>query len=130
MKIRNLLSAASIGLSALNGLAQGLVDFRNYGPTFATTADRRVYARHTLFETPLVGTNYVAGLWYVAGAGNGLAVEQGGIQALNANPTHASFFPFRAPTTTVPGTWNPGANSFYFLLNGVPEGTSATLQVR
>src|SRR5262245_50488720 len=107
MKIRNLLPAATIGLSALCGWAQGLVDFRNSGPTFATTADRRVYFGGSL----LVGTNYVAGLWYVAGAGNGgQLIGLGGNQALNANTTHASVFPFRAPTTTAPGTWNPGVN--------------------
>src|SRR5262245_39147669 len=122
MKIRNLLPAVAIGLSALNGWAQGRVDFRNNGPTFATVADRRVYAG----GAPLVGTNFFGGLWYVACAGNrGKFNRVGGNQAFNANSAHASLFPFRSPTTTGPWTWNPGVNSFYFVLAGVAEDASA-----
>ena len=136
--MKKLITVAILGLSAIGAWAQGQVDFRNAGPTFATVADRKIYLGAVGSGAGLTGTNYVAGLWYVAGAGNGgQLVGTGGTQALNANTAHASLFSLRIPTTTSPGTWNPGANSFYFVLNGVrgpdpagPGALGATLQVR
>jgi hypothetical protein len=129
--MKKLITVAILGLSAIGAWAQGQVDFRNAGPTFATVADRKIYAAAVGNGLGLTGTNYVAGLWYVSGAGNGgQLVGTGGSQALNANTAHASVFSLRIPTTTSPGTWNPGANSFYFVLNGVGAGAGATLQVR
>jgi hypothetical protein len=101
-------------------LLPGAVDFRNTGVSFPTPADRRVYAPD---HTPLVGTNYLAQLYYLPGANRqdiltvGLAV---------ADPPVA----FRLPTTVVPGTWFTGNRTFYRVLTGVELNQTATLQVR
>jgi hypothetical protein len=109
---------------ALTALSQGTVDFRNGGITFPTVADRLIY-----FDRPggtkVVGTNYGAALWYVPGtSGEALWNFTGGRQA--GDP-----FPFRVPTTSLPGTWLvPLGRSSLLTLEGVPIGATATLQVR
>ena len=117
--MKTLFAATLLGLAAASGWAQGTVDFRNAGPTFATVADRLVYWG----GTKLTGTNYVAGLWFAPGAGNTTIDTTGGTQAGRA-------FNFRQPTTTSPGTWNPGANPFLFTLDGIALDSDVTLQVR
>jgi hypothetical protein len=76
---------------------QGLVDFRNGGITFPTTADRKVYPPFVGNGQGLTGVNYVAGLWYLPGADRGAAIA-------TATQVGRSFN-FRPPTTTVPGAW-------------------------
>jgi hypothetical protein len=101
--------------------AQGLVQFQN-SITFDTPADRLVYDTPGV---PLVGTNYVVGLWYVPGTGHSDL----------ANPTvgtQAGGLGFMRPAgTTLPGTWsNPLSVGNTRVLEGVAPGSFATLQVR
>lgn len=100
------------------------VYFQNYG-TFPTPADRLVY-RDFVGGTKLVGTNFVAGLWYNpgtdAGSVDGRIAPERGLQT-------GALCPFRAPATTLPGTWStlPGPIR---VLDGVGVGETAILQVR
>jgi hypothetical protein len=133
-------AAIILGLATAHSWAQGTVTFQNGGLTFPTVANRYVYAFGPLgpgdvtdSARRLVGTNFCAGLWYVAGADNGNQLSNGrsGVQALNSIATSSSLFNFRASTTSDAnkGTWLPvGGNSF--VLAGVEAGQSATLQVR
>jgi len=106
-----------LSLAAVSSWAQGTVDFRNGGITFGTTADRFVY-KGSVGGTKLVGTNYVAGLYFGA-------PTDAGTGGTFAGRTVA----FRPTTTASPGLWavpNPTAVT----LNGVDVGGSTTLQVR
>ncbi len=111
--------------SAASVVAQGRVDFRNGGVTFSTVADRRVYGFNAASGCgPLVGTNYVAGLFYVAGANADLYPPTSGTQA-------GALAHFRSPTTSSPGIWlNPVEVGNNRILDGVDVGQVATLQVR
>jgi hypothetical protein len=111
-------------LGTWNSFGQGLVDFRNGGITFPTDADRRVYSFAVgSFGVPLTGVNFVAGLWYLAGADRGGQI---------ASATQAGRpFAFRPPGTQLPGYWLvPAGVSPLFVLDGVAVGAGATLQVR
>ena len=110
---------------AVSVLGQGVVDFRNGGVTFRTVADRRVYGFNAATGCgPLVGTNYVAGLFYVAGANADLYPPTSGTQA-------GALAHFRSPTTSQPGIWlNPVEVGNNRVLDGVEVGQVATLQVR
>lgn len=109
-------------LSAVSSLAQGTIDFRNTGVTFKFAADRLVYA-DPITRRGLVGTNYAAGLFYLPGGGREMSAGSG-IQA-------GALAFFRQPTTTSPGTWlNPLAVGNNRILDGVPIGATATIQVR
>ena len=120
--MKKLFAVALLGLAAVSGWAQGTVDFRNAGPGFLTVADRLVY-KDAVGGTKLTGTNYVAGLWFGLGAGNTAIDKTGGTRA-------GAAFNFRPATTSSPGTWNPGAGVFYFVLDGAALNTDVTLQVR
>ena len=87
------------------------VSFRNTD-LFTTPADRRVYA---VDGTPLVGTHFVAQLYY-------------GTSASSLSPVTGSPRPFRdVPTTdTLAGTWVGATRT----LTGMTLGTVVTLQVR
>src|SRR5881396_2748052 len=111
---------------AVSSWAQGVVDFRNGGVTFPTPADRFVY-RDQVGGSKLVGTNYVAGLWFVQGA-DATAVD-GRISPERGHQAGRTFT-FRIPTTSSPGTWNPAGTSSLFTLDGVSAGEMAMLQVR
>jgi len=138
--MKKLFAVAIMGLTAVSGWAQGTITFQNGGLTFSPVANRFVYASGpvgpgdaTDAARRLTGTNFCAGLWFVAGAGNAgqLAGGRGGVQAVNTVATSSSLFNFRASTTADAnkGTWVPvGGNSF--ALAGVDAGASATLQVR
>ncbi|MCI0748723.1 MAG: hypothetical protein L0Y58_25220 [Verrucomicrobia subdivision 3 bacterium] len=89
--------------------AQGTVTFVNSG-TFPTIADRLVY---DIDGSPLVGTNYVAQLYYGADASS--------LQAHTAAPSR-----FRLPTTASPGTWSGGTRT----LTGFGAGSTVAMQVR
>jgi hypothetical protein len=121
--MKKLFAVALFGLAAVSGWAQGTVDFRVAGVGFAMTADRLVYLGSVAPENRLVGTNYVAGLWFGPGAGNTTVDKTGGTQA-------GRTFNFRPATTSSPGTWTPGANPFIFTLEGTTLNTTVTLQVR
>jgi hypothetical protein len=142
------LTIAFLSLAAVSSWAQGTVDFRNGGSIVfadAATHNRYVYAAGPIgpgdttdAARRLTGTNYCAGLWYVAGGGNGgqLAGGRGGAQALsgtNINVALGNVFNFRAATTADvnKGVWLPpiGADTL-LVLAGVAPGESATLQVR
>jgi hypothetical protein len=99
------------GACALAHAAIGqTVDFNN-ARTFLTVADRRVY---TPVGVPLVGTNFVAQLWY-------------GANALSLQPAGAPV-PFRnvPPTDPLAGTWL-GATR---VLTGFTGGDTVVLRVR
>jgi hypothetical protein len=134
--MKKLIAIAVLGLAAVTSWAQGTVDFRNGGVSFKTTANRYVYfgAVGPGAGTPtpgsadpgrVVGTSYVAGLWYVKGA------DQGG-QIAGARQVGRTFA-FRLPTTTDPnkGTWVIAAGaSPTFTFDDVAIGGATTLQVR
>jgi len=130
-----------LGLSAVSVWAQGQVNFINGGAAFLSSANRYVYglgavpnnAVLTAFPDALgsdsngrlTGTTWVAGLWYLGGAGRGAEIGT----AAQAGRT----FAFRAGTTARQnqGTWVVpiGATSLFDLAN-VANGAFATLQVR
>lgn len=135
--MKKLIAIAVLGLAAVTSWAQGTIDFRNGGVTFKTaTANRYVYfgAVGPGAGTPVpgsadanrvVGTAYVAGLWYVNGA------DQGG-QIAGARQVGRTFT-FRAATTAEgnKGTWVVAAGaSPTFTFTDLAIGQSATLQVR
>lgn len=134
--MKKLIAIAVLGLAAVTSWAQGTVDFRNGGVSFKTTANRYVYfgAVGPGAGTPtpgsadpnrVVGTQYVAGLWYVKGADQGANIA-------NARVVGRTFT-FRQATTTDAnkGTWVIAAGaSPTFTFDDVAIGASATLQVR
>ena len=119
--MKKLIATAILSLIVVSGWAQGTVDFRNGGITFRSAADRLV--KDVDGTTPLVGVNYVAQLFYVAGASADLS------HAL-ASGTPVTF---RVATTLSKGIWLPtslGNTSPIRILDGVGENGTATLQVR
>jgi hypothetical protein len=98
-------------LFASSVVAQSVVDFNN-NRAFVTPADRLVYTISGPNQTPLVGTNYVAQLYY-------------GADATSLVPVTSAPARFRLPTTTAPGTWSGGNRT----LTGFTPGTTATLMV-
>lgn len=140
--MKKLIAVAILGLTAVSGWAQGTVDFRNGGITFPTSANRYAYfglvgpgnvqtgfGPGSADPNRVVGTTWVAGLWYLAGANHNDEIEL----AVQTGRT----FNFRAPTTAIQnqGTWVvPTGVSPLFVLDHpdqlVPVGGSATLQVR
>lgn len=106
--MKKLLPVLILFVGVIGVFAQGTVDFNN-NRTFATTADRLVR-----FSTgqPVVGTNYMAQLYYGADAGN--------LRAVTTAPAR-----FRVPTTTQPGTWSGGTRT----LEGFTAGSTVTLVV-
>lgn len=122
--MKKLIAVAILGLTAVSGWAQGTVDFRNGGITFPTTADRKVYPGFVGNGPGLTGVNWVAGLWYLAGADRGQAID-------TAAQLGGRTFAFRPSTTTVPGAWvAPAGVSPIFTFPDVAVGATATLQVR
>ena len=136
MNHEKLIVVSVLGLAAVSSWAQGTVDFRNGGVSFKTVANRYIYfgtvGPGAGTPTPgstdpnrVVGTQFVAGLWYVKGA------DQGG-QISNARQVGRTFN-FRPPTTSeaTKGTWViPAGASPIFTFDDVAMGESATLQVR
>ena len=106
--------------------AQALVDFRNGGITFRTTANRLV----SLCSERLVGTNYVAALYYLPGGNRGGELgPDGGFLAYGSN--HMAYANFRDRSTSLAGVWiNPIGVGVYRFLDFVDPGEIATLQVR
>jgi hypothetical protein len=127
--MKKLLPLLTLGLTLISVSGQGLVDFRNGGPTFQTVADRCVYL-DVVGGQKLVGTEYVAGLWYAPGSD--LSAVDASISADRGSRTGPDFH-FRAATTSEgnKGTWTiPIGTSSHLTLDGVPQGSVAALQVR
>ena len=104
-----------------------IVVFRNAGVTFPTPADRLVY-RDYVGGVKLVGTNYVAGLWFVPGTDG--ALVDGRISPDRGVRTGVNC-PFRVQTTVSPGAWLvPAPAGSTFVLTGMNGGEVAMLQVR
>jgi len=124
---KQLIVLIGIALPTIFALAQGTVDFRNGGITFPTPADRKVYyceQQPGQIGPGLVGTTWVAGLWYLPGADRGGQIGQ-------ATQVGGRTFNFRSVTTSLPGTWvTPAGVSPIFTFPDVAVGGSATLQVR
>jgi hypothetical protein len=113
-----------LGTEHSSAVAQGIVDFRNGGLTFATDADRLVYADF-VGGTKLVGPNHAVGLWYTGGTDLALLAD------LSAGSQAGLTSHFRPITTIAPGVWvTPRGVSSLFALDGVPGGETAVLQVR
>jgi hypothetical protein len=127
--MKKLFAAAILGLSVTSGWAQGTILFQNTGVTFTSTAERRVFDVDG--TTPLSGTNYAAGLFYVEGAGQNMDSATSGLLAFGTvNPSLGLAF-FRASTSASVGYWlNNAAVGNARLLEGVIAGETATLQVR
>jgi hypothetical protein len=126
-----LLISAFMVIGVSGALAQGttyIVAFDNRNSIFAdgTSVDRLVY-RDQVGGTRLVGTNYVAQLWFGIGAGlpaDALTeIASGGTAPATSAPGASRF---RTPTTTLPGTWAQGSRT----LGGVQLGQTLTMQVR
>ncbi len=119
--MRAILTLMIILAGLCSALAQGSVIFVNGFAVFPTVADRRVYGPDC---APLVGTNYVAGLFYLPGADQDFSGSTAGTQA-------GPLATFRPPTTALPGVWlNPITAGNPRVLEGVVPGSTATLQVR
>jgi hypothetical protein len=97
-------------LVGVTGALAQVVDFNN-NRTFTTPGDRLV--RDSDMTTPLVGTNYVAQLYYGADASS--------LQPVTSTPAR-----FRVETTASPGTWSGGNRT----LTGFASGSTVTLVVR
>jgi hypothetical protein len=122
--MKKLFAIAALGLVAVSGWAQSLVQFQN-SVSFVNLADRNVYSDR-VGGTLLAGTNYVVGLWYIPGAGHTeIASATGGTQSGGTGF-------FRATTSTgLKGQWlNANVIGNTRLLDGVAAGAFATLQVR
>jgi len=119
----------TLGLALISASGQGEVNFRNGGVSFRTVADRYVYL-DVVGGQKLVGTEYVAGLWYAPGSD--LSAVDASVSIDRGSRTGPDFH-FRAATTTEPnkGTWAvPAGTSSLLTLDGVPSGQVAALQVR
>jgi hypothetical protein len=92
--MKKILLSLILGVSAIGAYAQGNINFDNRVATLGFSA----LVTNVMTGAGLVGTNYVAQLYYAADAANLSAV---------AAVTEATT-PFRIPTTTQPGTWNGG----------------------
>jgi len=124
--MKALITLALLILATASSRAQGEVLFLNGQIIFATVADRFVYITGDPGGPPsakLVGTNFVAGLYYMPGADQNMQSPTAGTQA-------GALAMFRAPTTSSPGVWNNGAAGNSRTLDGVAVGSFATLQVR
>src|SRR5881397_306890 len=93
--MKALFTALILLMATTAALAQVTVTFVNSG-SFPTMADRLVY--NGLTGQPLVGTNFVAQLYYGADASS--------LQPHTAAPSR-----FRNPTTASPGTWSGGTRT-------------------
>lgn len=91
-------------VSTLAQVPDGKIDFANQR-VYATVADRLVYG---VDGSRLVGTNFIAQLWYGTDEAS-----------LRAHPTTATF---RPGTPSQPGTWIGGTRT----LTGVPYSTATT----
>lgn len=105
-KFAYLVVASALAVSAFG---QGQIDLNNRGLALVNDASGK----------PLTGTTFVAQVWYGA----------------SASTLTSSFAPspFRASTTTYPGTWNPaavGGPGALGTLTGFAPGSTVTLQVR
>ena len=105
-KFAYLVVASALAVSAFG---QGQIDLNNRGLALVNDAAGK----------PLTGTTFVAQVWYGA----------------SASTLTSSFAPspFRASTTTYPGSWNPaaaGGPGALGTLTGFAPGSTVTLQVR
>jgi hypothetical protein len=112
--MRKLIALFAVTVVAASALAQGQVDFQNR--LFNTAGDRLVYNTLSSGGAALVGTSFVAQLYFGTQGATSLA------------PADLAPIRFRAATTTYPGTW--GAAPGYATLAGIAIGQTATLQVR
>lgn len=108
--MNNFILCSALFVGVTSAVAQGTVDFSN-NRTFVTVADRLV---RDYYGNPIVGTNYVAQLYYGATSAESLV------------PVTTAPARFRVPTTTSPGTWVGGTRT----LNGFGSGTTAVMVVR
>jgi hypothetical protein len=105
-KFAYLVVASALAVSAFG---QGQIDLNNRGLALVNDAAGK----------PLTGTTFVAQVWYGASA-----------SALTSSFAPS---PFRASTTTYPGSWNPaavGGPGALGTLTGFAPGSTVTLQVR
>lgn len=119
-----------IGVSG--ALAQGTVSFDNRAAQFpdSATVDRFVYLDQ-VGGTKLVGTNFVAQLWF--GIGLDLASDALTSVAVGGTapgPQAVGAARFRTPTTTLPGTWSQGTRTLPGTDINVPALKNVTMQVR
>jgi hypothetical protein len=131
--MKKLLLVSTLMVIGVSGaLAQGTVAFDNRAAQFpdGTTVDRFVYS-DVIGGTKLVGTNFVAQLWF--GIGLDLAADAltqtatGGTAPATSAPGAARF---RTPTTTLPGTWSQGTRTLPGTDINNPATKSVTMQVR
>lgn len=118
------LTALAFAACVQVAFSQGSVNFNNTG-TFATTADRAVYANGVVGGVKLVNSNYVAALYWgrTADALNAFAVRAIGNETLDQ-----AWGVMRAvdPATSAAGTWAGGTRFFV----GANTGDNLFLQVR
>lgn len=128
MKIK--LAIVTLATVAASVFGQGVVDFRNSGVTFTTTADRFVRG---MDGTPLGGTNFLAQLYWstdtgLLGSKNTGVGTAAGIS--NAVATIHNPVTFRVTTSSSVGTWLINPATDYKRTVGWNIGESGVLQVR
>ena len=119
--MKTIASTLLLAVSLCNGAAQGFVDFRNnvqFATPDPTGGNRLVYNVGSPLDpvagVKLIGTNYVAELYFGPNAGS-------------LQPVPGAIAKFRSTSTAQPGTWNyPGQVA----LPGFDIGSTPTLQVR
>jgi len=125
--MKTLIAIALSILATASSRGQGEVVFLNGRITFAIAADRCVYFTTGDPGGPpegkLVGTNFVAALYYIPGPNQDMQSPTAGTQA-------GALAMFRPPPTSLPGVWDNGAVGNVRRLDGVAPGRWATLQVR
>jgi hypothetical protein len=120
--MKKVLAIALLSLAAVSSWAQGTVQFQNGQISFASAADRLIYLGQ-VGGTKMTGTNYVVGLYYIAGADQN-------IMSATAGTLAGALAVGRVSTTSSPGVWNNGAAGNTRILPGVDVTQTATLQVR
>src|SRR5262245_53279951 len=118
--MKTCLSVVALGLTLITSWGQAWVHFSNGPLSFATPADRCVYL-DAVGGQKLVGSEYVAGLWFAAG--EDLAAVDARVSPERGNQTGPTR-QFRPPTTSLPGTW---IATEWYRLDGMNVGEIAAL---
>ena len=116
---KRILSGCTLLLGTATVFPQGTVNFNNNGLIAGNPPSVLVYLAPGF---PLVGTNWVAQLYYGAP----------GSSEVSLIPVATPPAPFREPTTSLPGTWKGGTRTLIgFYNNGGPnDPINVELQVR
>jgi hypothetical protein len=116
--MKKALTITALIATIASGWSQGVVDVRNSGVSFATTADRLV---RDGAGGLLTGTNYIGQLYWALGN----VTDENLLSAMTPVPGGNPTVRFRPASTTAPGTWIGGNRT-----TGAAAGSLLTLQIR